>query len=143
MQHKSFPMSFDDFRLMSLSFSLNAGFKKKEPTPIKTQISLAHKFDKKSRVLLIRLKVSLIKGEVPFFFEVESVGRFRFKELPDDNTIETFSMINCPAIMFPYVRETIADITRRAGFRPLHLAPINFVALAEKRKGEIEQKSKK
>ena len=138
MQHRSFSMSFDHFRLLNLSFSVNEGFKEKEPVPINTQISLANKYDKRKKVLLIRLKASLTTGKVPFFFEIESEGRFVFKENPDDNTIKNFSVINCPAIMFPYVRETIADMTRRAGFQPLHLAPINFVALSKKRKDEIE-----
>jgi preprotein translocase subunit SecB len=34
-------------------------------------------------------------------------------------------------IISPYIRETIADLTRSAGFPPLHLNPINFVELAK------------
>ncbi|MDP3298216.1 MAG: protein-export chaperone SecB [Thermodesulfovibrionia bacterium] len=41
--------------------------------------------------------------------------------------------------MFPYVRETIADLTRRAGFPPLHLNPINFIQLAEKQEAKQTQ----
>jgi preprotein translocase subunit SecB len=37
--------------------------------------------------------------------------------------------IHCPAVLFPYARETVADATMRAGFPPVHLAPINFEAL--------------
>jgi preprotein translocase subunit SecB len=37
--------------------------------------------------------------------------------------------IHCPTVLFPYVRETIADATQRAGYPPVHLHPINFEAL--------------
>ena len=39
------------------------------------------------------------------------------------------SAIHCPTVLFPYARETVADATMRAGFPPVHLAPINFDAL--------------
>jgi preprotein translocase subunit SecB len=37
--------------------------------------------------------------------------------------------IHCPAVLFPYARETVANATMHAGFPPVHLAPINFDAL--------------
>jgi preprotein translocase subunit SecB len=37
--------------------------------------------------------------------------------------------INCPSVLFPYARETLADAVTKAGFPPVHLAPINFEAL--------------
>ena len=39
------------------------------------------------------------------------------------------SAIHCPTVLFPYARETVADATMRAGFPPVHLAPINFESL--------------
>jgi preprotein translocase subunit SecB len=32
-------------------------------------------------------------------------------------------------VLFPYARETLADAVTRAGFPPVHLAPINFEML--------------
>jgi preprotein translocase subunit SecB len=37
--------------------------------------------------------------------------------------------VTCPTVIFPYLRETLADAVARAGFPPVHLAPINFDAL--------------
>ena len=37
--------------------------------------------------------------------------------------------VHCPTVLFPYIRETLADAVTRAGFPPVHLAPINFEAL--------------
>jgi preprotein translocase subunit SecB len=39
-------------------------------------------------------------------------------------------------VLFPYVRETIADAVARAGFPPVHLAPINFEALYAQQAGQ-------
>ncbi|MBI3585255.1 MAG: protein-export chaperone SecB [Nitrospinae bacterium] len=132
MQHKNFYMSFVDFRILNISFSINKGFKGRKHLTINPQIALAHKYEKKEKTLMVRLKISLTKGEIPFIFEIESEGRFIFKEAPNKDIIKNASTINCPAIIFPYVRETVADITRRAGFPPLHLPPINFLELTKR-----------
>ncbi|MBW1706391.1 MAG: protein-export chaperone SecB, partial [Deltaproteobacteria bacterium] len=54
--------------------------------------------------------------------------------------VEPIAKINCPAILFPFLRECVADITRRAGFNPLILPPINFVELAKQK--ELKGKNK-
>jgi preprotein translocase subunit SecB len=42
-------------------------------------------------------------------------------------------MIECPRLLFPFVREIIATATRNGGFPPLLLDPIDFVALYQQR----------
>ena len=133
MIHKDIKISFEDFRILSLSFSVNPKFEAKgQAIEINPQIAIAKDYNSDKKTLIVRLKVSLITGAVPLFFDVESIGSFSFDVAPDEQTIERSASINCPAIMFPYVRETIADLTRRAGFAPLHLQPINFVKWAER-----------
>jgi len=41
--------------------------------------------------------------------------------------------VNCRAIIFPYLREYISDLTKRAGFTPLFLPPFNFVEANKQR----------
>ena len=43
---------------------------------------------------------------------------------------ETFARRHAPAILFPYLRETIANLTIRGLFGALHLPPFNLQALA-------------
>lgn len=132
MVRKDLKISFEDFRILNLSFSVNPKFVAKgQAIEINPQIAIAKDYNLDKKTLFVRLRVSLLAGEVPFFFDLESVGSFPFDESPDEITIERTALINCPAIMFPYVRETIADLTRRAGFAPLHLHPINFVKMAD------------
>ncbi len=132
MPHKNLSMTFDDFRIVQLLFEVNEGYKKKKSISISTQISVGYKYDKKKKALVIRLKVISNKENAPFFFQIECEGIFTFDKIPDEKILESFSVINCPAIMFPYVRETIADLTRRAGFAPFHMTPVNFINLSKK-----------
>ncbi len=125
-----FKMTFDGIRVLNINFSTDQDFGEKGFFDINAQISLKHKYIEEQKKLLINLQVALPKGEAPFSFHVESVGTFTFQENPEKTTIERIARINCPAIMFPYSRELIADLTRRAGFPPLHIPPINFIALS-------------
>jgi preprotein translocase subunit SecB len=47
--------------------------------------------------------------------------------------------IHCPTVLFPYLRETVADAIARAGFPPVHLAPINFEALYQQQLAQMQQ----
>jgi len=58
-------------------------------------------------------------------------GFFLLNRRATKKEVEPLSKVNCSAILFPYVRETIAEITRRAGYHPLHLGSFNFVEMAE------------
>jgi preprotein translocase subunit SecB len=62
-----------------------------------------------------------------FLVECEQAGIFRIAGLPPEQLSMALG-IGCPNILFPYARETVADVILRAGFPPLHLAPVNFEA---------------
>jgi len=51
--------------------------------------------------------------------------------------------INCASIIFPFIRESVADLTRRSGLTPLILDPVNFVALYESSKEKEKKFNKK
>ncbi len=55
-------------------------------------------------------------------------GLFRIKSIPEA-ALEPFLLINCPTLIFPFLRRLVADITREGGFPPLLLDPIDFAAL--------------
>ena len=63
-----------------------------------------------------------------FLVEVAQAGIFTIRGVPQ-NQLQPVIAIHCPTVLFPYVRETIADATTRAGYPPVHLAPINFDVL--------------
>jgi preprotein translocase subunit SecB len=66
-------------------------------------------------------------------------GGFLIENVPQD-ALEPFLLVNCPSMLFPFLRRIIADLTREGGFPPLFLDPIDFGALYVSRKqaGELK-----
>jgi preprotein translocase subunit SecB len=133
-------MKIIEVRILKIDFNFNNDFKGQTGTiSYNPDIALRHKFVKEKNELVVFVGLRQKSGDVPYYFEVEGAGLFKFDETPDPSILETFSTINCPAIVFPYIREAIADITRRAGFQALHINPVNFVELAKKSKEEAQK----
>jgi preprotein translocase subunit SecB len=72
---------------------------------------------------------------VIYDMELSYAGLFQIDSMPEQ-AIESFLLINCPALLFPFVRRIVADITREGGFPPLLLDPIDFTGLFVKRQQE-------
>jgi len=67
-------------------------------------------------------------GNTLFIFEVEYAGIFHIENVPDDQ-LHPFLLIECPRMIFPYVRRIVGDVTRDGGYPPLNLENIDFLAL--------------
>ncbi|WP_306151194.1 protein-export chaperone SecB [Roseovarius sp. MMSF_3281] len=63
-----------------------------------------------------------------FLLEMEYVGVFHVEGVPDDQ-LHPFLLIECPRMMFPFIRRIVSDVTRDGGFPPLNLENIDFVQL--------------
>jgi len=63
-----------------------------------------------------------------FMLELEYVGVFHIEGVPEDQ-LHPFLMIECPRMMFPFIRRIVSDVTRDGGFPPLNLENIDFVQL--------------
>jgi preprotein translocase subunit SecB len=73
-----------------------------------------------------------------FLVEAAQAGVFRIEGVPLSD-IQPILGIHCPSVLFPYVRETIADAIIRAGFPPVHLDPINFEILYQQQLASVQQ----
>jgi preprotein translocase subunit SecB len=71
--------------------------------------------------------------------EIVYAGVFNLKNIPQQ-TLEPFLLINCPSILFPFLRRIVADITREGGFPPLLLDPFDFASLYMRRQQELAAK---
>ena len=77
----------------------------------------------------VKVTVTAKNGDQALFLvEVEQAGIFQIRNVPESEMNPVLG-IACPTILFPYVRETVADLVGRAGFPPIHLAPVNFEAM--------------
>jgi len=70
------------------------------------------------------------KSDTSGIYQLDLVyaGVFRVQNLPQER-LRPFLLIDCPAMLFPFVRRLIADLTREGGYPPLLLDPIDFAAL--------------
>ncbi|MGE5388631.1 MAG: protein-export chaperone SecB [Hyphomicrobiales bacterium] len=67
-----------------------------------------------------------------FKLDLEYGGVFRLLNIPQEQ-VHPIVMIECPRLLFPFVRQIVADATRDGGFPPLYIDPIDFVALYQQK----------
>ncbi|CUI41167.1 protein-export chaperone SecB [Cognatishimia activa] len=74
--------------------------------------------------------VNKAKGgdETLFVLELDYAGIFHIEGIPEEQ-LHPFLLIECPRMIFPFVRRIVSDVTRDGGFPPLNLETIDFVAL--------------
>ncbi len=63
-----------------------------------------------------------------FVLEIDYVGIFHVENVPDEQ-LHPFLLIECPRMIFPFLRRVVSDITRDGGFPPLNLENIDFLSL--------------
>ena len=81
--------------------------------------------------IVIKLKVNSVnKGttENLFLLELEYAGLFLVTGVPDEQ-LHPFLLIECPRMLFPFLRRIVSDITRDGGFPPLNMETIDFLQL--------------
>ena len=66
--------------------------------------------------------------ETLFLLEVDYGGIFHVEGVPEDQ-LHPFLLIECPRMLFPFVRRIISDVTRDGGFPPLNVDSVDFLAL--------------
>ena len=76
----------------------------------------------------VTITAKLPEDKIMFICEIKQAAVFRIQNVPEEE-LEAILAIACPNILFPYAREVVSDITTRAGFPPVILAPINFEAM--------------
>jgi preprotein translocase subunit SecB len=87
--------------------------------------------DEKARTCIVRIGIEVAahaKDVEAFTLTASIEGLFEGSQagLP----LEQFAQVNAPAILFPYLRETVSNLTARSGHPALLLPTVNFVELA-------------
>jgi preprotein translocase subunit SecB len=82
--------------------------------------------------VIMKLKVeSKTKEDTPqsiFLMELEYGGIFKVENVTNEQ-LHPFLLIECPRMLFPFVRRIVSDVTRDGGYPPLNLDTIDFLAL--------------
>ncbi len=81
--------------------------------------------------VVLKLKVdskAKESGDHLFLLELDYAGVFLIQNVPEEQ-LHPFLLIECPRMLFPFVRRIVSDVTRDGGFPPLNLETIDFLAL--------------
>ena len=63
-----------------------------------------------------------------FLMELEYGGVFQVEGVAEEQ-LHPFLLIECPRMLFPFIRRIIADVTHDGGFPPLNIDNVDFLAL--------------
>ena len=81
--------------------------------------------------VIIKLRVdskSKNTNNILFVLELDYGGVFQIENVPDDQ-LPPYLLIECPRMLFPFLRRIVSDVTRDGGFPPLNLENIDFLKL--------------
>ncbi|MGB3314156.1 MAG: protein-export chaperone SecB [Albidovulum sp.] len=63
-----------------------------------------------------------------FLLELDYGAIFHVEGVPEEQ-MHPFLLIECPRMVFPFIRRVISDVTRDGGFAPLNIDTVDFLAL--------------
>ena len=78
--------------------------------------------------LTIEATAQTAEKEPLFMLELIYAGTVSLGEVPQE-AFGPLLLIETPRLLFPFARAIVANATREAGFPPLNIAPVDFVAL--------------
>ncbi|MEM6407493.1 MAG: protein-export chaperone SecB [Pseudomonadota bacterium] len=105
-----------------------------DPTPdIQVQVNLDAKkrSQEKQYDVTVKLEINAKTKEAKkpiFLLEMEYTGVFAIENVPEEQ-LHPYLLIECPRMLFPFIRRIVSDVTRDGGFPPLNLENIDFLAL--------------
>ena len=97
---------------------------------INVQVNLdARKGDNNNYEVILKLTVNAdAEDKKVFLLEIDYAGVFQVENVPDEQ-LHPFLMIECPRMLFPFVRQIVRNTTADGGYPPLNVDPIDFMAL--------------
>ena len=79
--------------------------------------------------VVIKMRVTAQQDEKTIFLlEIAYGGIFVLDKVPEE-VLQPFLLIECPRLLFPYMRRIVSDIVSDGGLPPLMIEPIDFAAL--------------
>lgn len=79
--------------------------------------------------LSVTITAKMPGGDTAFLIEAHQAGIFTVRGFENPADTEAVLGVFCPNTIFPFARESAADLIQRAGFPPVLLQPVNFEAL--------------
>lgn len=98
-----------------------------------------NKLDEKIFEVAIIVTVTATQDDTTaFLVEVKQAGIFLIEDFPEDQQKHLLGSY-CPNILFPFARETVAEMVAKGGFPQLLLNPVNFDALYQQHLSAVKE----
>jgi preprotein translocase subunit SecB len=79
--------------------------------------------------VVIKMRVTAQQDEKTLFLlEIAYGGIFVMDKVPEE-VLQPYLLIECPRLLFPFMRRIVSDIVSDGGLPPLMIEPIDFAAL--------------
>ena len=85
--------------------------------------------DNLTEVTVITLVEAKNREDKIFLIELSYSSVFSFNKTSTKNELKRIIFIECPSLMFPFIRQIIFSISRDSGFLPINLDPVDFTKL--------------
>lgn len=132
-------INFEGYKLNKMIYQKNPSFIDSNEISFENDISFTFNVDDENEkaLVIIGLETGSLEDEsLPFLVEVEIEGYFTYSAEDDETGVgfDNFIRYNCAAILYPYLRSTIATLTNTANDFPTYNLPtINITkAIQEK-----------
>ena len=119
--------------IRDLSFE-NVAAQKHVNTDVKPELSIQVNVEANKRAenryeVILRLNASARDGDITVFvLEIDYAGQFVISNFPDAH-LHSLLLLECPRLLFPFVRRIARDLTADGGFPPLNIDNVDFVSL--------------
>ncbi|MFQ7001573.1 MAG: protein-export chaperone SecB [Clostridium sp.] len=122
---------FLGYRIKQIDFKLNEEFfNNRKNEQLKMDLDFDFEKEEVDDKLKLIVKVIIFKNytesERPFTLEVSIMGNFIFDKNVDTRTKEKLIYTNAIAILYPYLRMIVSNITSNIGITPVILPVINI-----------------
>jgi len=90
--------------------------------------------------VVIKMRVTAQQEEKTLFLlEIAYGGIFVLDKVPEE-VLQPYLLIECPRLLFPFMRRIVSDIVSDGGLPPLMIEPIDFAALYRNKMMEAQAK---
>ncbi len=135
-------IKLDRISVTRLVFEANEDFKPGDTLPVEFNFDLSKDLNEDKTLLYVRERLDVVfpGRKPPFDLQVAVEGVFHIDNPQHADQLERFADVGAPAILFPYLREVVDDITGKSRFPRLTLPLVNFGLAAEEKKSQDGKK---
>ena len=136
---------FLDYKFENLELVLNNEYQEESDIserPLSVTVGLEVNLSQNFQKAMVKIDFGVFKdaeANYPYKIDVSMIGYFELLSEATEEQITSLCKINGTAIMFPYIRSAITDLTKISNVEPLILPAINIHKLIERQERKYNE----